>query len=83
MVVVALHDLGDHRRGPVDTDVFEVDDQIVEVGIGDIGVKDLPTPPRTVFVGIPDMLPGFVLLQTESLASRSRSDTPSARRFAP
>jgi hypothetical protein len=67
LIVGSVHELGDHCRRPFNTHVFEVDDQVVKVGVGDVGVEDLAAPPSTIFVGLANVSPGLVLFQTESL----------------
>ncbi len=54
-VVVVVHDLGDHVGGGLDAHRVEFDHEIIKRGVFDIGVEDLPAPPPTVFVGVPDM----------------------------
>ena len=77
----ALHDLRDEIGGRGQTDLFEVDDEVIEVGIVDIGVEDLAAPEQAMLIGLADVAGRFIAGQSHPVngvlhAERSGCDDP-------
>ena len=87
LAVLALHDLGNEARRGFEAHLIQFDHEIIEIGVVDIGVEDLPTPMGAVIVGGADVSDRLIAGQTQSAHRRvdpvrHRSDDPHLERGA-